>query len=187
MSGPTLQIVYVESVSDRESFAWYHGETLPDERKREREDILRELGEVVTHAKSDKITEWGRTVRSGDRILAEVDLEQAPGVRNRLTATVVVSARRPGDAWATALAAEVARILGGEGLSVDVDRLAHALTYTGRDLLAAVGRHLPRRERPFPEAAATRILVAAVLLAGAAIAWRRAGRKRRPQRRKEAP
>lgn len=185
MSGFVIQIVYVESVGDRESFAWYHGEALADDRKKEREDILRELNEIVAHATYDEATEWSRIVRSQDRSLVEVELERIAHIHNRLIATVVVSVEEPGDTWSADAAGAVARILGGEGLSVDVDRLAHALSlsHSRRGRRGAVLRW---RGRPFSEPATVRSVIAGMLLAIPAVAWWRSRRNWKRRRKDEA-
>lgn len=142
MIGITTLLLYVESESDEESFAWHRGKAFTTAQHAERAQIHRELADIVERAESDQAAEWGRAVRSGDRLLVEVDVSRRHGpvladtrpdagipaarAAHPLTATIVVSVARPDTAWSDEAATEIAAILREEGLDIAVDRLARA-------------------------------------------------------------
>ena len=140
---------------------------------RRREQLHRELEDIVERAEFDERAEWGRAVRSGDRLLVEVEATPMTGAARRLTATVVVSVARPDTEWASETAGEIAAILRDAEISIASDRLAQAFDEGWS------------RKTPFDWLRLTRVLAAA----GAAltIAWwwmRSAGRVRKRRRAK---
>jgi hypothetical protein len=165
------RLVYVESAGNEqleESFAWYDGKVLTAAQHAEREQLHRELADIVEKADSDETAEWGRAARSGERLLVEIGATPASGATRRLTATVVVSADRPATEWADGTAEEIAAILRDGEVSISSDQLARAFVKGWS------------RKSPFAGRDLTRALVA--VGTAAAIAWlwiRRAGRLRR--------
>jgi len=176
MMGIATRWVYVESAGDEESgesFAWQDGKVLSAAQNAEREQLHRELEDIVERAEFDERAEWGRAVRSGDRLLVEVEATPMTGAARRLTATVVVSVARPDTEWASETAGEIAAILRDAEISIASDRLAQAFDEGWS------------RKTPFDWLRLTRVLAAA----GAAltIAWwwmRSAGRVRKRRRAK---
>ena len=168
--GIATRLVYVESAGDEESeesFAWYDGKVLSADQHAERERLHRELSDIVEKADSDETAEWGRAVRSGDRLLVEVGATPTSGASRRLTATVVVWVDRPDTDWAKETAGEIAAILRDGEISIASDQLAEAF-------VKGWNRNVPFSRRPL-----TRALIAAGTLL--AIAWwwlRSAGRGR---------
>jgi len=170
MMGIATRLIYVESAGDEESeesFAWYDGKVLSAAQHAEREQLHRELRDIVEKAESDETAEWGRAVRCGERLLVEVDAIPISGAGRRLTATTVVSVARPDTEWASETAGEIAAILRDGEIDIASDRLAQAF---------AEGWS---RKTPF----ATRRVTQALVAAGTAlaIAWwwmRSAGRAR---------
>jgi hypothetical protein len=133
MSVFRIRTIYVESIGDRESFAWRDGHPL-DDGDREREQIHRELANLAARAEFDKATEWGRVLRCGDRLVVELLLDPLEHVPHRLTATVVVAVsfpRRDTD-WVASAAEEVAAALRNEGLTISLERLKKALAWGWR-------------------------------------------------------
>ena len=142
MIGITTLLLYVECADDDETLVWYQGALLTAAQRDERAQIHRELADIVEHADLDDTLDWGRAVRSGDRLLVEVDVSRsgaaapvgvrteagapAPGATHPLTATIVVSVARPDTAWATEAAQEVAALMREQGFDIAVDQLVQA-------------------------------------------------------------
>lgn len=178
MMGVTTRLVYVESIGDGESgesFAWYDGKALAAAQHREREQIHRDLLDIVKRADFDETWEQVRVARSGDRLLVEAEVSPVTEPTRRLKATIVVSVDRSDAGWADEQAREIAAILRDEELDIDTDRLACAFADGWSRMPALTSRRV------------TQALVAAGAALSIALWWLlNAGRTRR-RRQAKAP
>ncbi|MFC0865181.1 hypothetical protein ACFHYQ_23070 [Sphaerimonospora cavernae] len=118
-----VDIVYVE-FPDREPFAWRYGHALGAD---ERTAVHRDFVDLVTNASEQNDTRLGRYVLSGSRLLVEFPVT-ANGSnrqvnrladRQRLRASLVVTAPARERTWTQAAATEAAGILSEGGLTAD--------------------------------------------------------------------
>jgi hypothetical protein len=126
----TLRTVYFEAAAGRGAFAW-QGEEL-DQTDRQ-EQVHREFAEIVQQASADRVTEFGRVVTAGGRLLVEIEVAEQGAARSRPVTAAIVADRqgRPGEEAAHAVAEQAAEVLTGTGLIVDVPRLTKALQQAG--------------------------------------------------------
>ncbi|MCA1705931.1 MAG: hypothetical protein LC808_22790 [Actinobacteria bacterium] len=128
-----LRIIYTEFGEHWPPVVWHNGKFLPENDLDARAAVHRLFASMVSKARRDAMTSYGRALRAGpmtsaaNLLLVETSLSPvvADGAPSKVTLVATLTNPEPG--WGASCAAHATELLASQGVSSDASHLQHAL------------------------------------------------------------